>query len=281
MVSMSEILESRVVIVGEKPTKTRWLKDTLSSAGYQHVSALRDPRSLSKLHLVSPIDLVVVQADEPGSASIAVVDSLHCVEATIQMPLLLVASPKALAASVLPPAVKSVITLPMDRVEVALRIRSLLELRLLETKLRQTLQEMEQTVFQRTAELRAHAASYRYLTELASDWFWEQDANGCFVKASGPVLEILGLAKDLHANAAWNQPEREALRNKISSNEAFLDQPVSRVDDDGVKRTFLVSGEPIFNRRCEITGYRGVGLERRESLIATNALAGRHAALTR
>lgn len=36
----------------------------------------------------------------------------------------------------------------------------------------------------------------RSLTELASDWYWEQDANGVFTKVSGPVLEMLGLQVD-------------------------------------------------------------------------------------
>jgi PAS domain-containing protein len=280
MVSFSEILDSRVVIVGDKPTKTRLLKETLACAGYKHVSALRDHRAVSKLHLVTPIDLVVVQADEPGPATVEVVDSLQQVEAAVPMPFLLVASPLAKDVVGLPLAVKDVITLPMGRAEVALRVRNLLELRLLDNKLRQTLQEMEQTIFQRTAELQAQAASYRYLTELASDWFWEQDVSGRFVKASGPVLEMFGLTPDLQANATWNQSERETLRGRISSNEAFLDLPVSRIDDNGLQRTYLVSGEPIFNRRCELTGYRGVGLERRESLIASNVLTSLRAALT-
>ncbi len=273
MLTLSEILESRVVIVGDKPTKTRALKDTLVSVGYRHVSSMRDPGSVSKLHLVNPIDLVVVQADEPGPASISVVDCLHQVAVAVPMPLLLVASPDPAAAKTLSPAVTDVIALPMDRLEVARRVRNLLELRQLENKLRRTLQDMEQTILQRTAELQANAASYRYLTELASDWFWEQDVNGSFTKASGPVLEMFGLAPDMHANATWNEAQREALRSRISSNEAFLDLPVSRIDEDGVQRTFLVSGEPIFNRRCELTGYRGVGLERRESLIASNAIS--------
>ena len=37
---------------------------------------------------------------------------------------------------------------------------------------------LEQTVQERTAELRESEARYRSLTELASDWYWEQDENG-------------------------------------------------------------------------------------------------------
>jgi hypothetical protein len=46
---------------------------------------------------------------------------------------------------------------------------------------------------ERTAELRESEARFRSLTELASDWYWEQDEAGEFTKVSGPVLEMLGI----------------------------------------------------------------------------------------
>ena len=57
-------------------------------------------------------------------------------------------------------------------------------------------QQLEQTVLERTAELRESEARYRSLTELASDWYWEQDENMKFTKVSGPVLEMLGIKVD-------------------------------------------------------------------------------------
>jgi hypothetical protein len=51
-------------------------------------------------------------------------------------------------------------------------------------------------VQERTAELRESEARYRSLTELASDWYWEQDENMNFTKVSGPVLEMLGIRVD-------------------------------------------------------------------------------------
>ena len=48
----------------------------------------------------------------------------------------------------------------------------------------------------RTAELRESEARYRSLTELASDWYWEQDVKGAFTRVSGPVLEMLGIRVD-------------------------------------------------------------------------------------
>jgi PAS domain S-box-containing protein len=123
-------------------------------------------------------------------------------------------------------------------------------------------------VQERTAELRESEARYRSLTELASDWYWEQDENGNFTRVSGPVLEMLGIQVDTLSGDAkctevtgFNEAEREQLRATVEARQPFLDFPFSRVDTDGVQRQYRVSGEPIFNQSCRFVGYRGIGVE--------------------
>ena len=127
---------------------------------------------------------------------------------------------------------------------------------------------LEQTVQERTAELRESEARYRSLTELASDWYWEQDENGNFTKVSGPVLEMLGIRVDALVGepsgvqvAGWNEAERETLQATIAARQPFLDFAFSRVNADGSQQTFRVSGEPMFNRSARFIGYRGIGVE--------------------
>ena len=121
---------------------------------------------------------------------------------------------------------------------------------------------------ERTAELRESEARYRSLTELASDWYWEQDELGNFTKVSGPVLEMLGVKVDALAGDAgaapvsgWNEAERELLQATIAARQPFLDFVFSRVNADGSKQKFQVSGEPMFNQSCRFIGYRGIGVE--------------------
>ena len=87
---------------------------------------------------------------------------------------------------------KDFISKPFDLVEVKTRIHNMLEVRLLYKKLEDYARVLEQAVQERTAELRESEARYRSLTELASDWYWEQDETGSFTRVSGPVLEMLG-----------------------------------------------------------------------------------------
>jgi PAS domain S-box-containing protein len=137
--------------------------------------------------------------------------------------------------------------------------------RLLYKKLADYNRELERTVAERTAELRISEARFRSLTELASDWYWEQDEKGHFTKASGPVLEMLGVnADDATGGVAfsgWIESERSALQAIIDSRQPFLDYEVSRVGRDGTRRCYRVSGAPMFSPAARFIGYRGVGIE--------------------
>jgi PAS domain S-box-containing protein len=123
-------------------------------------------------------------------------------------------------------------------------------------------------VQERTAELRESEARYRSLTELASDWYWEQDENMNFTKVSGPVLEMLGIRVDnlvgepgqVHLTG-WDEEQRAVLQATIAARQPFLDFVFSRTNADGSKQGFRVSGEPMFDRSCRFIGYRGIGVE--------------------
>jgi PAS domain-containing protein len=147
--------------------------------------------------------------------------------------------------------------------EVKTRIHHMLEVRLLYRQLEQCNEVLEELVRERTSELRESEARYRSLTELAADWYWEQDEHGSFVKASGPIRDLLEVADDLSdavtLPGGWAEFEHAMLQSKIDARLAFLD--LTRIDVSGVSQQFRISGEPIFNRASRFMGYRGVGLE--------------------
>jgi PAS domain S-box-containing protein len=143
----------------------------------------------------------------------------------------------------------------------------MLEVRLLYKQLEEYNRRLEQTVQERTAELRESEARFRSLTELASDWYWEQDEAGTFTRVSGPVLEMLGIRVESFPDqatgadpAGWNEVERTELRAKIAAREPFLDFVFSRSNGKGLQK-FQVSGQPMFDRSCRFIGYRGIGVE--------------------
>ena len=144
----------------------------------------------------------------------------------------------------------------------------MLEVRLLYRKLEAYAARLEQAVLERTAELRESEARFRSLTELASDWYWEQDETGNFTRVSGPVLEMLGIRVEplvgttsADGMTGWNEVERKAMLDMIAERQPFIDFALSRVDANGSLQRFRVSGEPMFNQSCRFIGYRGIGVE--------------------
>jgi len=61
--------------------------------------------------------------------------------------------------------------------------------------------------------------------------------------------------------AGWNEAERERLLATIADRQPFLDFVFSRVNADGSRQRFQVSGEPMFNQSSRFIGYRGIGVE--------------------
>jgi len=130
-------------------------------------------------------------------------------------------------------------------------------------------------VLERTAELSISEARFRRLTELSSDWYWEQDENGHFTKISGPVHEMLGIRADGQLDnssashgAQWDMTEREVLEANLAARRPFLDFVYSRTNPDGTRQYLMVSGEPMFDSTGRFIGYRGIGKDVTESMLA-------------
>jgi PAS domain S-box-containing protein len=204
----------------------------------------------------------------PGMDGFEVMEGLKTNEDDGYLPVLVITAQPGHKLRALQAGAKDFVSKPFDLVEVKTRIRNLVEVRLLYKKLEGHNKVLEQTVQERTAELRESEARYRSLTELASDWYWEQDESGNFTKVSGPVLEMLGIRVDALAEGAarvaepgWNEAQREVLRATIADRRPFLDFLFSRVNADGSQQRFRVSGEPMFSQTCRFIGYRGIGVE--------------------
>jgi len=204
----------------------------------------------------------------PSMDGFQVIEGLKTNESDDYLPVLVLTAQPGHKLRALQVGVRDFISKPFDLVEVRTRIRNMLEVRLLYRQLEQHNKLLEQTVQERTAELRESEARYRSLTELASDWYWEQNEAGSFTRVSGPVLEMLGIRVESFPDqatceepAGWNEAERSELRAKIAAREPFLDFAFSRITDKGTTQRFQVSGQPMFDRSCRFIGYRGIGVE--------------------
>src|SRR6202171_1783842 len=216
MIAESDILNASLLIVDDQEANVSLLEQTLSQAGYGRVSSTRNPHEVCALHRKNRYDLILLDLQRPGMNGFQVMEGLKTNQADGYLPVLVITAQPGHKLRALQAGAKDFISKPFDLVEVKARVHNLLEVRLLYRKLENYNKVLEETVQERTAELRESEARYRSLTELASDWYWEQDEKGNFTKVSGPVLEMLGIQVDSLAGdagdvqmAGWNEAGRE------------------------------------------------------------------------
>jgi len=268
MLSEDEILNANVLIVDDQESNVILLTQMLINAGYTRVASTMNPLEVCALHRQNRYDLILLDLQMPGMDGFVVMEALKTNDADAYLSVLVITAQPGHKLRALQAGAKDFVSKPFDLVEVKTRIHNMLEVRLLYKKLERHNEELERTVQERTAELRESEARYRSLTELASDWYWEQDENGKFTKVSGPVLEMLGIRVEALGEEpsppqhdGWNDRQRSVLQATIEARQPFLDFVFDRTNTDGSRQTFHVSGEPMFNRSSRFVGYRGIGVE--------------------
>ena len=268
MVSAHEILNAGILIVDDQNANVQLLERLLGEAGYTNVGSTANPLVVCALHRKNRYDLILLDLQMPGMDGFQVMEGLKALDTDRYIPVIVLTAQPGHKLRALQAGAKDFISKPFDLLEVKTRIHNMLEVRLLYKKLDDQNRMLEQAVLERTAELRESEARYRGLTDLASDWYWEQNVTGDFTQVSGPVQEMLGIRVTSFLSQSggdetttWNEAERKLLQAKISAREPFLDFAFSRRNADGSRQEFRVSGEPIINQSGQCIGYRGIGAE--------------------
>jgi len=114
--------------------------------------------------------------------------------------------------------------------------------------------------------VRESEARFRSLTDLSSDWYWEQDAEHRFTRLEGRMVaggdedlrqRLLGTKRwesGLEIEGGWDEHHK-----LLEARKPFYDVVMWRVMNDGSVRYMSVSGEPLLGADGALLGYRGVG----------------------
>jgi PAS domain S-box-containing protein len=268
MLEASEILSASILIVDDQEANVLLLEKMLRNAGYKSITSTTDPRAVCALHREHRYALILLDLQMPEMDGFQVMEGLKEIETNSYLPVLVITAQPGHKLRALQAGAKDFVSKPFDLIEVQTRIHNMLEVRLLYQKLDNYNKVLEQTVLERTAELRESEARFKSFTELSSDWYWEQDAEGKFTNVSGPVFEMLGIeiegtpetARTMSAGR-WNAVERALLDANIAARRPFLDFVYSRTNADGTMQYLQVSGEPMFDTASRFVGYRGIGVD--------------------
>jgi PAS domain S-box-containing protein len=267
MLEPSEILNASILVVDDQEANVMLLEQMLQEAGYTNITTTMDPCKVCEMYEQNKYDLILLDLQMPVMDGFEVLENLKKFEPQGYLPVLVITAQPNHKLRALQAGAKDFVSKPFDLVEVQTRIHNMLEVRLLYKKLDNYNKVLEQTVMERTAELRESEARFKSFTELSSDWYWEQDAQGKFTRVSGPVYQMLGIAPEdilgstYVALTGWNPTERAQLAANIEARRPFLDFIYTRNNPDGSTQYLQVSGEPIFDNTSRFIGYRGIGMD--------------------
>ncbi|ASF48763.1 response regulator [Methylovulum psychrotolerans] len=277
MISTAEILNSSILIVDDQLSNVLLLEQMLEGAGYTCIASTTDPTKVCGLYQKNRYDLILLDLQMPGMDGFQVMEGLKRIETDGYLPILVITAQPNHKLRALTVGAKDFVSKPFDLIEVQNRIRNMLEVRLLYKNLEYYNQSLEQIVAERTIELSASEERFRRLTELSSDWYWEQDANGQFTMVYGPVHEMLGIRinNDVLDNVEeqgiiWDEAERLVLETNLAARKPFLDFVYSRNKPNGQRQYLMVSGEPVFDPSGRFIGYRGIGKDVTETMRPGN-----------
>ena len=116
-----------------------------------------------------------------------------------------------------------------------------------------------------TIALREAGERFRRLTELSSDWYWEQDAHFRFTMVSTNSQTYDVVRPDLfigktrwEGNLEVNPEIWVEHREKLNNHQPFSDLEYPIVIN-GTEHWFSITGEPLFDTNNTFTGYWGTG----------------------
>lgn len=117
-------------------------------------------------------------------------------------------------------------------------------------------------------QLRESEARFRSLTELSSDWYWEQDSEFRFIRFEGRDSAMIDFMRKSYigkrswdiddGNAADENRAETVLKEYMENHEPFRDIVLYRRISPESDRYVSVSGEPVFDDNGRFAGYRGV-----------------------
>ena len=128
--------------------------------------------------------------------------------------------------------------------------------------------------------LRESEQRFRALTELSSDWYWQQDAQLRFVSTSGASDARGGITPEAHVGLCrWELPRTEILgqtwdehRRVLEARQPFQDLLLRRHGENGEMRYVSVNGQPFFDAQGAFAGYYGIAKDVTNRIVAELAL---------
>ena len=131
MISPSDILQGKILIVDDQEANVILLERMLRNAGYVSISSTMAPGEVCELHRKNRYDLILLDLRMPGLDGFQVMKNLEQIEGDNYLPVLVVSAQPDQKLLALQAGAKDFVSKPFDLSEVLARVRNMLEVRLL------------------------------------------------------------------------------------------------------------------------------------------------------
>lgn len=136
MITATDILHGKILIVDDQEENILLLEQMLRSAGYVSFTSTMDSGKVCELHLVNRYDLILLDLQMPGMDGFQVMENLKEIETGGYLPVLVITGQPQHKLRALKAGARDFVTKPLEPAEVLIRVHNMLEVRLLhlETK---------------------------------------------------------------------------------------------------------------------------------------------------
>jgi len=163
-------LKSKILIVGDEPGNVLPLEQMMIQEGYEYLHSASDSTQFLGLFAEIQPDLVLLDLNMPRMDGFEVMKQLKAIDPKSMVPILVLTALKDEETKLraLRSGAKDFLSKPFDLTEASLRIKNLLEIRLLHQKVQMHNQILEEQVQIRTAELERSAEELTNFAYIAS-----------------------------------------------------------------------------------------------------------------
>ena len=206
MIDTADILAASILVVDDQAANVLLLERMLRAAGYTCVESTTDPRAVGELHARHHYDLIVLDLQMPGMDGFAVMEHLKAVQPDSYLPVIVITAQPDHKLRALQAGAKDFVSKPFDFGEVLMRVRNMLEVRLLHRESLQYGEELERRLSELEASRETIVRQSDELRQLYEKLVREQQVTERLLLnvLPSPVAERLKLRADL---AAAGPPE--------------------------------------------------------------------------
>ncbi len=146
MVSQTDILNAKILVVDDKEANVRLIEGMLRVAGYASVHSTTDPNQVCELHRQNRYSLILLDLQMPGMDGFQVMEGLQKIEKDGYLPVLVITAQPGHKLRALEAGAKDFVGKPFDLAELRARVRNILEVRLLHLETKNYSKVLEETV---------------------------------------------------------------------------------------------------------------------------------------